>query len=103
MRVSGLQNILLTVEPLGRGMLWRLRFRGREPTWPRDEFAHRVAELLPEAVLLDDAMSLEFWDMTFRVRSDTFVQTNYQQMLVLYSTALSMLAAQPVDRIHDLY
>jgi len=103
LELKGLQNLLLTVEPTGHGLLWRLRFRGREPKWPRDEFAHRVAELLPEAVLLDDAMSLEFWDMTFRVRSDTFVQTNYQQMLVLYSTALSMLAAQPGDRILDLY
>ena len=103
LELKGLQNLLLTVEPTGHGLLWRPRFRGREPKWPRDEFAHRVAELLPEAVLLDDAMSLEFWDMTFRVRSDTFVQTNYQQMLVLYSTALSMLAAQPGDRILDLY
>ena len=103
LELKGLQNLLLTVEPTGHGLLWRLRFHGREPKWPRDEFAHRVAELLPEAVLLDDAMSLEFWDMTFRVRSDTFVQTNYQQMLVLYSTALSMLAAQPGDRILDLY
>ena len=103
LELKGLQNLLLTVEPTGHGLLWRLRFHGREPKWPRDEFAHRVAELLPEAVLLDDAMSLEFWDMTFRVRSDTFVQTNYEQMLVLYSTALSMLAAQPGDRILDLY
>src|SRR5437879_6673837 len=103
LELKGLQNLLLTVEPTGHGLLWRLRFHGREPKWPRDEFAHRVAELLPEAVLLDDAMSLEFWDMTFRVRSDTFVQTNYQQMVVLYRTALSMLAAQPGDRILDIY
>ncbi len=54
MQLKGLQNLLLTVEPEGRGLLWRLRFQGREPDWPRDEFAHRVAEQLTESTLLDD-------------------------------------------------
>jgi 23S rRNA (uracil1939-C5)-methyltransferase len=101
--LAGLQNLLLTVEPNGRGLLWRLRFRGPEPRWPREEFAQRVAERLPDLVLLDDAMSLEFWDLTFRVRSDTFVQTNYRQMLVLYRAALDMLEPKPEERILDLY
>ena len=101
--VQGIQNLLLTVEPQGKGLLWRLRFKGREPKWPRPDYARRVAELLPDQVLLDDAMTLQFWGLTFRVRSDTFVQTNYQQMLVLYETALGMLAAQADDRILDLY
>jgi len=101
--LKDVQNLLLTVEPTGRGLLWRLRHRGRAPQWPRDDFARRVAELLPDQVLLDDAMSLEFWDMTFRVRSDTFVQTNYKQMLVLYRTALDMLGARSEDRVLDLY
>ena len=102
--LKGLQNLLLTVEPAGRGLMWRLRFHGREPAaWPKELFAARVAELLPEQVLLDDAMSLEFWDLTFRVRSDTFVQTNYRQMLVLYRTALEMLAARPGEHVLDLY
>jgi len=103
LQLKDLQNLLLTVEPAGTGLLWRMRFRGREPRWPRDEFAHRVAELLPESTLLDDAMSLEFWDMTFRARSDTFVQTNFRQMLVLYRTALDMLAATADERVLDLY
>ncbi|TMF27846.1 MAG: class I SAM-dependent RNA methyltransferase [Chloroflexi bacterium] len=103
LQLKDLQNLLLTVEPAGPGLLWRMRFRGREPRWPRDEFAHRVAELLPESTLLDDAMSLEFWDLTFRVRSDTFVQTNFRQMLVLYRTALDMLAAKSDERVLDLY
>jgi 23S rRNA (uracil1939-C5)-methyltransferase len=103
LELKDLQNLLLTVEPTGKGLLWRLRHRGREPQWPRDEFARRVAELLPDQVLLDDAMSLDFWDMTFRVRSDTFVQTNYQQMLVLYRTALDMLGGGEADRVLDLY
>ena len=103
LQLTGLQNLLLTVEPTGRGLLWRLRFHGPEPRWPRDEFAHRVAELLPDAALLDDAISLEFWNLTFRVRSDTFVQTNYRQMLALYRTALDMLASRPGDRVLDLY
>ncbi|HEY1419619.1 MAG TPA: class I SAM-dependent RNA methyltransferase [Candidatus Dormibacteraeota bacterium] len=103
LELTGLQNLLLTVEPTGQGLLWRLRFHGREPRWPRDRYAQRVAELLPDQVLLDDSMSLEFWDLAFRVRSETFVQTNYQQMLVLYRTALDMLAAGPGERVLDLY
>jgi 23S rRNA (uracil1939-C5)-methyltransferase len=103
LQLKGLQNLLLTIEPSGRGLLWRLRFKGKEPEWPRDEFARRVGELLTDQTLLDDAMSLEFWNMSFRVRSDTFVQTNYQQMLVLYQSALDMLAAGPEDHVLDLY
>jgi 23S rRNA (uracil1939-C5)-methyltransferase len=62
-----------------------------------------VAELLPESVLLDDAMSLDFWGLSFRARSDTFVQTNYRQMLVLYRAALDMLRPNAGERILDLY
>ena len=103
LRLEGLQNLLLTAEPTGRGLLWRFRFHGREPAWPRDDFAHRVAELLPRDALLDDAMTLELWGLTFRVRSDTFVQTNYRQMQVLYRTALDMLVPKPDERVLDLY
>jgi 23S rRNA (uracil1939-C5)-methyltransferase len=103
LQLKDLQNLLLTVEPNGLGLLWRMRHKGKEPVWPRDEFARRVGELLPDQVVLDDAMSLEFWDMSFRVRSDTFVQTNYKQMLVLYQAALDMLAAGPEDHVLDLY
>jgi len=103
LRIRGIQNLLLTVEPGGPGLLWRLRFRGRVADWPHAELAGRVAELLPDQVLLDDAISLEFWGMTFRVRSDTFVQTNYKQMLVLYETALDMLAPAKGDHVLDLY
>ncbi|MDQ2943872.1 MAG: class I SAM-dependent RNA methyltransferase [Candidatus Dormibacteraeota bacterium] len=103
LELKDLQNLLLTVEPIGQGLLWRMRHRGREPRWPREEFARRVADLLPDQVLLDDAMTLNFWDMTFRVRSDTFVQTNYRQMLVLYRTALDMLAPAPAEHVLDLY
>ncbi|MDQ6720087.1 MAG: class I SAM-dependent RNA methyltransferase [Candidatus Dormibacteraeota bacterium] len=103
LHLTELQNLLLTVEPSGRGLLWRLRHKGKEPEWPRDEFARRVGEMLPDQVLLDDAMGLEFWDMSFRVRSDTFVQTNYKQMLVLYETALDMLGTSSGDHVLDLY
>jgi 23S rRNA (uracil1939-C5)-methyltransferase len=101
--ITNLQNLLLTVEPSGQGLMWRLRHKGKEPKWPRDAFAQRVGTLLPDQVLLDDAMSLDFWGLTFRVNSDTFVQTNYQQMLVLYQTALDMLACSDTDRVLDLY
>jgi 23S rRNA (uracil1939-C5)-methyltransferase len=97
----GLQNLLLTVEPTGGGLLWRLRVNKKG--WPREAYARRVAELLPDVTLLDDAISLEFWGMTFRAGSDTFVQTNYRQMLVLYRAALDMLQARAGDRILDLY
>jgi 23S rRNA (uracil1939-C5)-methyltransferase len=103
LRLTGLQDLLLTVEPTGPGLMWRLRFHGREPEWPREAFAHRVAELLPGTTVLEDAITLEFWGMTFRVRSDTFVQTNYRQMLVLYQTALDMLQVKANERVLDLY
>jgi 23S rRNA (uracil1939-C5)-methyltransferase len=101
--ITNLQNLLLTVEPSGQGLMWRLRHKGKEPKWPRDTFAQRVGELLPDQVLLDDAMSIEFWGLTFRASSDTFVQTNYQQMLVLYQTALDMLGCSETDHVLDLY
>jgi 23S rRNA (uracil1939-C5)-methyltransferase len=103
MHLKDLQNLLLTIEPSGRGLLWRLRHKGKEPAWPRDEFARRVGELLPHQALLDESMSLEFWDLSFRVRSDTFVQTNYRQMLVLYKAALDMLATSEGEHVLDLY
>jgi 23S rRNA (uracil1939-C5)-methyltransferase len=103
LKLTGLQNLLLTVEPGGKGLLWRLRFHGREPRWPRNDFAHRVGELVPEVTLLEEAISLGFWGLTFRARSDTFVQTNYRQMLVLYRTALDMLDARPDENVLDLY
>ncbi len=98
--LTGLQNLHLTIEPGGRGLLWRLRSRdGRQ----HQELALRVAELLPDEVLLEGTMPLNFWDLSFRVSSETFVQTNYRQMLVLYETALDMLAPDAGDRVLDLY
>jgi 23S rRNA (uracil1939-C5)-methyltransferase len=101
--VRGVQNLLLTAEPQGRGLLWDLRFTGQPGRRPPEALVERVAELLPDQVLLDDSMSLDFWGLTFRVRSNTFVQTNYRQMLALYRTALDMLAASAGDRVLDLY
>ena len=101
--VRSLQTLLLTVEPTGRGLLWRVQHRGRRPQAGDAELAGRAAELLPDLVLLDDSMSLEFWGLTLRVRSDTFVQTNYRQMLVLYEAALDMLAPGPEDAVLDLF
>jgi 23S rRNA (uracil1939-C5)-methyltransferase len=101
--IRGVMNLLLTVEPDGPGMLWHLRFRGRVPEWPYEQFARRVGELMPDVTLLDDTMSLRFWDLEFRVAGDTFVQTNYQQMLVLYRAALEMLQPKSDDRVLDLY
>jgi 23S rRNA (uracil1939-C5)-methyltransferase len=103
LRLRSLQTVLLTVEPTGRGLLWRAQHRGRRAESADAELAAAVAEQLPDVVLLDDSMSLEFWGLTFRVRSDTFVQTNYRQMLVLYRAALDMLAAGPDDAVLDLY
>jgi len=102
LRLRSLQTVLLTVEPTGRGLLWRVQHRGRRPGGDA-ELAGRVAELLPDLVLLDDSMSLDFWGLSFRVRSDTFVQTNYRQMLVLYEAALDMLEPEPEDTVLDLF
>jgi tRNA/tmRNA/rRNA uracil-C5-methylase (TrmA/RlmC/RlmD family) len=101
--LRSLQTVLFTVEPTGSGLLWRAQHRGRRAGEADAELAAAAAELLPDLVLLDDSMSLEFWGLTFRVRSDTFVQTNYRQMLVLYRAALDMLAAGPDDAVLDLY
>lgn len=101
--VRGIQNLQLTVEPLGRGLLWDLNYTGDPRRRPPEALLSRVGELLPDQVLLDDSMSLEFWGLTFRVRSDTFVQTNYRQMVVLYQAALEMLGASGGDRVLDLY
>lgn len=100
LRLTGLQNLHLTVEPNGPGLLWRVRFRNRVP---HDQFAHRVAELLPDQVLLEGTMPLNFWDLSFRVASETFVQTNYSQMLVLYDAALDMLGPASGEHVLDLY
>src|SRR5437879_13846190 len=81
LELKDLQNLLLTVEPTGHGLLWRLRFHGREPKWPRDEVAHRVAALLPEAVVLDDAVALEVRHMAFRRQRDPVVQNTSQATL----------------------
>ena len=103
LRVRGLQTLLLTAEPTGRGLLWHTRYRARGLPPADTRIAVRVAELLPDLVLLDDSMDLEFWGLRFRVRSDTFVQTNYRQMLVLYRTVLDMLEPGPADSVLDLY
>jgi 23S rRNA (uracil1939-C5)-methyltransferase len=102
MRVDNLQNLVLTVEPTGPGILWQARFRGRAGALDHDVL-DRVAELVPDLVLLDDSMTLEFWDLTFRVRTDTFIQTNYRQMLELYRAVIDMLEPRPGDAVLDLY
>src|SRR5207244_3728952 len=101
--VTGLQSVLLTVEPTGSGLLWRTRYQRRSQAAQDPALAARVAELLPDLVLLDDSMGLEFWDLGFRVRSDSFVQTNYRQMLILYEMVLGMLGTSADDAVLDLY
>ncbi len=103
LNVRGINTLLLTVEPTGPGLLWQIRYRGRGQSETGDSLSARVAELLPDLVLLDESMSLDFWGLSFRVRSDTFVQTNYRQMLVLYQAVLDMLAAGASDAVLDLY
>ena len=101
--VGGLQNLLLTVEPQGQGLLWTARFRGAPRRRLPDAVIARVAELVPDLVLLDDSMTLEVAGLTFRVRNDTFVQTNQRQVPVLYGAALGMLDPAPGDRLLDLF
>jgi 23S rRNA (uracil1939-C5)-methyltransferase len=100
--VKGVKHLLLTAEPNGPGLLWAMRIEGRSGS-AREEMGARAAELLPEVVLLDDSIDLAFWDLHFRVRSDTFVQANHRQMPVLYQTALEMLAPGPAENVLDLY
>ncbi|MDQ6692619.1 MAG: methyltransferase, partial [Candidatus Dormibacteraeota bacterium] len=106
--VADLRHLLLTAEPDGPGLLWQARVDGRHPpgragTGWRQELGLAAAELIPDAVLLDDSMDLQFWDLRFRVRNDTFIQANHRQMPVLYRTALDMLSLARSDRVLDLY
>ena len=101
--IRGLTGLHVTVEPQGPGVLWQARFQRRAERAQVPALAGRLAELLPDLVLLDDSMSLDFWDLRFRVRSDTFIQTNYRQMLVLYHLVLDMLEPGPADRVLDCY
>jgi 23S rRNA (uracil1939-C5)-methyltransferase len=101
--VTGLANLHLTVEPQGSGLLWRARYQRRAGEAQSPALAARAAELLPDLALLDDSMSFDFWDLRFRVRSDTFIQTNYVQMQVLYRAALDMLEPTPDMAVLDLY
>ncbi|HUZ88833.1 MAG TPA: hypothetical protein VMU49_03275 [Candidatus Acidoferrales bacterium] len=98
-----IQNILLTVEPTGPGVLWRIRRRGRSRPDQDQKLAQAASLRVPDLTLLDDSIGLDFWDLRFRVRSETFVQTNYKQMLVLYQAALEMLDAGPSAAVLDLY
>ncbi len=102
-QIEAIQNLQLTVEPNGAGVLWRLNFSRSPKRRPPAALVARVQDLLPDLTLLDDSMTLEFWDLAFRVRPGTFVQTNYRQMLVLYETALDMLRPSDADRVLDLY
>ncbi len=105
--IGGLANLLLTVEPTGPGLLWRARYQDKaaaaRAAAAGAELGGRVAELLGDLVLLDDSISLDFWDLSFRVGPDTFVQTNYRQMLELYRVVLDMLGTGPGDSLLDLY
>ena len=102
-RVQGIQNLSLTAEPKGSGLLWSVRFRGRPGATLEAGVVAAAAERLPDLVLLDDSMSFDFWDLSFRVRNDTFVQTNYRQMLVLYEVALGYVQPVPGLRVLDLF
>lgn len=101
--VAGVQNLTLTCEPNGPGLLWSMRFTGRPGARLDAAVVATVAARVPDLVLLDDSMSFAFWDLTFRVRNDSFVQTNYRQMLVLYEVVLDFLQPTGSDRVLDLY
>jgi len=101
--VKGIQNLTLTVEPEGSGLLWSVRFEGRPGLTLDAGVVAVAADQLPDLHLLDDSMSFGFWGLGFRVRNDTFVQTNYRQMLVLYQVALDYLEPGPGRRVLDLF
>lgn len=97
-----LRQLQLTVEPGGNGVLWCAGFEGSGWSAPA-ALGQAAAQMLPDLVLLEESMALEFWGLHFRVRSDTFVQTNYGQMLTLYRTALDFLEPASADSVLDLY
>ncbi len=103
LEVSGLVNLHLTAEPEGPGLLWRVRYQRRQDEAQTPELVAAVQRGLPDVVLLDGSMRYDVLGLQFRVRPDTFIQTNHRQTGVLYGTALEMLAATPGDRVLDLF
>lgn len=101
--VRALVNLHLTAEPDGPGLLWRLRYQRREDEAQTPALVAAVQAALPDVVLLDGSMHYDVLGLQFRVRPDTFIQTNHRQTPVLYGTALEMLAAGPDDRVLDLF
>jgi len=99
LQLTDLQNLLLTVEPNGKGLLWRMRHRGRAPSWPRDEYASRVAELLPDQVLLDDAMSLAERFLSYI--ASRVLETRQEELKTLErDTAKLEAIVPPFPRLH---
>ena len=101
--VRGLVNLHLTAEPGGPGLLWRVRYQRGDDGAQTPALIAAVAERLPDVVLLDDSMRYDVGDLQFRVRSDTFIQTNHRQTPVLYGAAMQMLAARPDEHVLDLF
>ncbi len=101
--VSGLVNLHLTAEPEGPGLLWRVRYQSRQEEAQTPPLVAAVQEALPDVVLLDGSMRYDVLGLQFRVRPDTFIQTNHRQTGALYGTALDMLAAAPAERVLDLF
>ncbi|MGH7910160.1 MAG: class I SAM-dependent RNA methyltransferase, partial [Candidatus Dormibacteraceae bacterium] len=101
--VRGMVNLHLTAEPEGPGLLWRVRYQRREDGAQTPALIAAVQETLPDVVLLDSSMRYDVLGLQFRVRSDTFIQTNHRQTPVLYGAALEMLGATREDRVLDLF
>ena len=103
LEVNGLVNLHLTAEPDGPGLLWRLRYQRREHETQTPALVAVVQQALPDVVLLDGSMRYDVLGLQFRVRPDTFIQTNHRQTGILYGTALDMLRAAGTDRVLDLF
>ena len=97
-----LNTVLFTVEPQGHGLLWQPRFYGPRRSAP-DQFAQAFADALDDVVLLDEAISIPLNGMLLRVSSDSFVQANFRQMLILYRRIVELLRPAQGDLVLDIY
>jgi 23S rRNA (uracil1939-C5)-methyltransferase len=96
---SGVRGLQLTVSPSRAELLWL----GLPPGSAPPEVGARAGDELPALHVTDDSIGIEDDGRQFRLRNETFVQVNAQQMPRLYGLVVDALALQGSERVVDAY
>jgi 23S rRNA (uracil1939-C5)-methyltransferase len=96
---SGVRGLQLTVSPSRAELLWL----GLPPGSAPAEVGARAGAELPALHVTDDSIGIEDDGRQFRLRNETFVQVNAQQMPRLYGLVVDALALQGSERVVDAY